>query len=64
VGQAPSIVAIVGQLVSGRMPEHVWVNLERKVRGLAGPLERVGCFQHPARSLFYHRGWLGINRIQ
>jgi hypothetical protein len=36
--QRSRVVAIVGELVSGRMSQHVWMNLERKLSGSTGTL--------------------------
>ena|SRR6266436_6172403 len=34
--KAPGIFTLIGELVSGGMPEHMWMNLERKVSSYAG----------------------------
>jgi hypothetical protein len=39
VRQRPCVVAIVGELVAGRVPQHVRVNLEREFRCSAGSLD-------------------------
>jgi hypothetical protein len=35
----PCIVAIVGELIAGRMAKHVWVNLERELRSASSSLD-------------------------
>ena len=37
--QAPSILALVGELIARRMSEHVWMNWERQLSGSAGTLD-------------------------
>jgi hypothetical protein len=37
--QRPRVVAIIRKLVARRVPKHVRMNLERKVRGVAGSLD-------------------------
>src|SRR5262245_9000813 len=46
VGQRSCVVAIVGQLVPRRMPQHVWVHWKRKARSPSGPLDHA---QEPSR---------------
>jgi hypothetical protein len=40
--QGPGIVAVVGELVAGGMPEHVRMALERQPRLLARPAHQEG----------------------
>jgi hypothetical protein len=58
VRQRPSILTLVGELVSGRMPQHVWMNREGKLSGFACSLN------HPQEPSGQHRRkvkpWCGL----